>query len=61
MNKHYIYNIERLADLQGVLFRLIELSDNEKEREFYEQLLEKIKNKIKEQTKWYSFLMQKEI
>ena len=51
MNKHYIYNIEHLADLQGVLFRLIELSDNEKEREFYEQLLEKIKNKIKEQTK----------
>lgn len=62
MIKHYIHNKkQRLVDLQGVLFKLIELSEEESEREFYEVLIEKTNKKIKEYTKWFSFLTQKEM
>ena len=51
MIKHYIYNKkQRLVDLQGVLLKLIELSEEEIERDFYEILLEKTNKKIKEIT-----------
>ena len=48
MNKEFNKQKERLADLQGVLLRLVEESQNESEREFYEILIDKIENKIKE-------------
>ena len=55
MYKHYIYNTERLVNLQGVLFKLIELCDNKDERKFYEKIIKKIENKIKEQKNDFLF------
>lgn len=39
---------QRLADLQGVLLKLIEQSETDEERAYYETLIEQTENKIKE-------------
>ena len=51
----------RLADLLGVLLFLIENSEDDNEREFFNELAKETENKIKEIRLWFFSMMHRGI